>query len=121
MAGSSSGDPRGTHTPDGTGSLKQLVACVFVVPMDDDVLDRDRRSNGVSGSTARLGRFVEPPDEEPLGPAPEVLDESLLETTLSPDEVAIRGPPGRPQGHARDLDYDLEIRGSSARRTRSSH
>ena len=32
---------------------------------------------------------VEPRDEEPLGPAPEVLDESLLETKLSPDEVAI--------------------------------
>ena len=28
-------------------------------------------------------------DEEPLGPAPEVLDESLLETGLSPDEVAL--------------------------------
>ena len=28
-------------------------------------------------------------DEEPLGPAPEVLDESLLETGLIPDEVAL--------------------------------
>jgi hypothetical protein len=32
---------------------------------------------------------VEPRDEEPLGPAPEVLGESLLETGLSPDEVAL--------------------------------
>jgi len=32
---------------------------------------------------------VEPRDEEPLGPAPQVLDESLLETGLSPDEVAL--------------------------------
>jgi putative transposase len=33
---------------------------------------------------------VEPRDEEPLGPAPEVLDkEALLESGLSPDEVAL--------------------------------
>ena len=32
---------------------------------------------------------VEPQDEEPLGPAPEALDDALLEARLSPDEVAI--------------------------------
>jgi transposase-like protein len=32
---------------------------------------------------------VEPRDEEPLGPAPQVLDELLLDTGLSPDEVAL--------------------------------
>lgn len=32
---------------------------------------------------------MEPLDEEPLGAAPEVLDEALLETGLIPDEVAM--------------------------------
>ena len=58
----------------------------------------DFRSRGASGSTAPLGRRSRDDqdtgscgaqDEEPPGPAPEVLDESLLETGLIPDEVAL--------------------------------
>jgi len=39
--------------------------------------------------TTKTLDVVEPCDEEPFGRAPEVLDESLLETKLSPDEVAL--------------------------------